>query len=58
MFHASWIRYDFNLKIENSAARKNLKNSSIYNDLAKAGVGVYNEFYRDTIKECENIFNL
>jgi hypothetical protein len=58
MYHASWIRSDFNLKIENSAARNNLKKSSIYRDLEKAGPGKYNEFYRSELKECENIFNI
>lgn len=58
MFHASWIRSDFNLKIENSAARKNLLKSSIFTDLHRAAPFVYNEFYRAEIQECENIFNL
>lgn len=58
MWHASWIRKDVNVKIENSAARNNIKRSSIYKDLENADIGVYNDFYRDTIKECENYFNL
>lgn len=58
MYHASWVRSNFNLKIENSSAKKNLLKSSIYKDLATAAPGVYNEFYRAEIKECENIFNL
>jgi hypothetical protein len=58
MYHASWIRSDFELKIRNSAARKSLEKSTIYSDLENAEVGVYNHFYRDTIKQCENIFNI
>lgn len=58
MHHQSWIRSDFNLKIENSAARNNLKKSSIYKDLENAAPGVYNEFYRKQLQECENIFNI
>lgn len=58
MHHASWIRKDFKLKIENSAARNNLRKSSIYDDLANAAPGVYNQFYRRELMECENIFNL
>lgn len=58
MHHYSWLRSDYNLKIENSAARNNLKRSSIYSDLEKAAPGVYNEFYRAELQECDNIFNL
>jgi hypothetical protein len=58
MYHASWIRKDFSVKIENSAARNNLKKSSIYKDLANAAPGYHCDFYRDTLKECENQFNL
>lgn len=58
MHHYSWLRSDYNLKIENSAARKNLRKSSIYRDLESAAPGVYNEFYRTELQQCENIFNL
>jgi ribosomal 30S subunit maturation factor RimM len=58
MYHASWIRSDVNLKIDNSAARNNLRKSSIYKDLEKAAPGVYNEFYRKELVTCENYFNL
>lgn len=58
MHHYSWVRSDYNLKIENSAARKNLRKSSIYDDLKNAAPGVYNQFYRQEIQPCENIFNL
>ena len=58
MHHFSWVRKDFNLKIENSAARNNLKRSSIYRDLENAKEGVYNEFYRANIVTCDNLFNL
>lgn len=58
MHHYSWLRSDYNLKIENSAARNNLRKSSIYDDLKNAAPGVYNQFYRRELTECENIFNL
>lgn len=58
MHHYSWLRSDYNLKIENSAARNNLRKSSIYRDLENAAPGIYNEFYRQELKQCENIFNL
>jgi len=58
MHHFSWYRSDYKLKIENSAARNNLRKSSIYEDLKNAAPGVYNQFYRQELKECENIFNL
>lgn len=58
MYHASWIRSDFEMKIQNSAARANLQRSSIYKDLAAAAPGIYNNFYRQTLQECPNYFNL
>jgi hypothetical protein len=58
MHHYSWVRSDYNLKIENSAAKNNLKKSSIYRDLENAKDGVYNEFYRATLVSCDNYFNL
>lgn len=58
MHHMSWIRPDFEVKINNSAARDNLKKSSIYADLEAAAPGVYNNFYRKTLEQCPNYFNL
>jgi hypothetical protein len=58
MHHYSWVRKDFEMKIQNSAARKNLLKSSIYRDLESAKEGSYNEFYRTELKRAENIFNL
>lgn len=58
MHHFSWIRKDINVKIENSAARNNLKKSSIYLDWETAAPGVYNEFYRSELLSCDNYFNL
>lgn len=58
MHHYSHCRRDINMKIENSSARNNLKKSSIYRDLQNAAPGVYNEFYRQNLKECANYFNL
>lgn len=58
MYHASWIREDFELKIANSPAVKNLRKSTILEDLKNARPGYYCKFYRKTLQECENIFNL
>lgn len=58
MIHASWLRSDYELKIQNSSARNNLRKSSIYKDLENAEPGVWNEFYRQTLRECANYFNL
>jgi hypothetical protein len=46
MHHYSWIRKDYNLKIRNSTARKNLERSTILNDLVDGKEGHYVEFYR------------
>jgi len=58
MHHYSWVRSDFEVKIQNSAARENLRKSTIYHDLAAAAPGVYNAFYRQNLQECPNYFNL
>lgn len=58
MWHASWYRKDYQIKINNSAARANIIKSTILQDLEKADVGVYNDFYRDTLKKCDNFFNI
>ena len=58
MHHFSWVRSEYELKIQNSAAKRNLLKSSIYRDLENAKEGVYNEFYRKELQKCENIFNL
>ena len=58
MYHASWIRKDFELKIANSPAVRNLRKSTILEDLKNACPGYYCKFYRKTLHECENIFNL
>ena len=58
MHHFSWVRQSIDRKINNSSARNNLLKSTIKQDLAKAAPGVYCDFYRDTIKECENKFGI
>lgn len=58
MYHASWIRKDFEMKIENSPAKANLRKSTIYEDLRNATAGYYCKFYRKHLTECENAFNL
>lgn len=46
MHHMSWIRKDYNLKIRNSTARRNLERSSILTDLRHSKEGYFVEFYR------------
>ena len=46
MHHYSWIRPDYELKIRNSTARRNLERSSILNDLLLAKEGYFVEFYQ------------
>jgi hypothetical protein len=46
MHHYSWVRSDFNQKIRNSTARRNLERSSILNDLLHAKEGYFVEFYQ------------
>lgn len=58
MWHASWYRKDYNVKINNSAARSNILKSTVFDDLERAEVGVYNHFYRDTLKRCDNFFDI
>lgn len=58
MWHASWIRKDFDMKIQNSPAVRNLMKSTIFEDLRNAAPGYYCKFYRKTLEEVPNIFNL
>lgn len=46
MHHYSWVRRDYNLKIRNSTARRNLERSTILNDLVLAKEGYFVEFYQ------------
>lgn len=46
MHHMSWIRRDYEKKIRNSTARRNLERSSIRNDLVFAKEGYFVEFYQ------------
>ena len=50
MHHYSWIRKDFNKKIRNSTARRNLERSSILNDLLLAKEGYFVQFYQRHLK--------
>lgn len=58
MFHASWIRKDFDKKIRNSTARANLERSTIREDLANAKPGYFCKFYQKTLMLVDNKFNL
>lgn len=46
MHHYSWVRPNFELKIRNSTARRNLERSTILNDLVLAKEGYFVEFYQ------------
>lgn len=50
MHHYSWIRKDFNKKIRNSTARRNLERSTILNDLVLAKEGYFVQFYQRHLK--------
>lgn len=58
LHHYSWVRKDYNLKIRNSTARKNLERSTILKDLMQAKEGHYVEFYRKRLTRCPNLFGI
>lgn len=58
MHHFSWIRRDIKKKIRNSTARENIEKSTIVSDYMDAKAGYYCEFYKATLVECENLFNI
>lgn len=45
MHHFSWVRKDYNMKIQNSTARNNILRSSILNDLVQCKEGDICQFY-------------
>lgn len=58
MHHFSWMRSDIKKKIRNSTARENIEKSTIVRDYMDAKAGYYCEFYKATLEECENLFNI
>jgi len=56
--HYSWVRNDYDLKIEYSSASGNIKKSTIREDLEKAKPGYYCQFYRKELQTCDNYFNI
>lgn len=50
MHHYSWVRKDYQKKIRNSTARRNLERSTILNDLLLAKEGYFVEFYQRHLK--------
>jgi hypothetical protein len=46
MHHYSWVRSDYQKKIRNSTARRNLERSSILKELLLAKEGYFVEFYQ------------
>jgi hypothetical protein len=59
MHHYSYLRVDLAKKIRNSTARRNIeKSKTLWDDYNNAAPGMYCEYYRTTLKKCDNIFNL
>lgn len=58
MHHASWIRDDYQSKIDNSTARSNIRRSTILNDLENAKPGYFCKFYQKTLHEVPNLFGI
>lgn len=58
MHHFSHVRRDINLKMQNSTARNSLLKSSLLEDYNNAAPGYYSKFYRDTLEEVPNRFNI
>lgn len=56
--HLSWVRKDFQTKINNSTARDNIKRSTILNDLLVAKEGSYCEFYQRRLERSNVSFGV
>jgi hypothetical protein len=58
MHHYSYVRKDFNTKIENSTARNNIRKNVLFEDLEKAKDGYYCRYYEKTLMSTPNLFSL
>ncbi len=58
MNHYSWVRKDYQQKVENSTARNNILRSSIYRDLEHARPGYFCRFYGKTLVEVPNKYGI
>jgi len=59
MHHYSWVRENFEMKLNNSSANfKGNRSEVIYNDLKNAKPGYFLQGYQRELVECENIFKL
>lgn len=58
MHHMSWLRENYDSKIENSTARNNIRRSTILNDLQNAKPGYFCKFYQKTLTEAPNLFGI
>lgn len=58
MVHASWIRKDYQGKINNSTAKANLERSTITEDLVSAKDGYFCKFYQKRLYTVENRFGI
>lgn len=58
MHHFSHVRKDYEKKIRNSTARKNLERSTIVKDLLEAKEGYFVEFYGKRLTRVENSFGI
>lgn len=58
LHHMSWIRDNYDSKIENSTARNNIRRSTVLSDLEHAKPGYFCRFYQKTLTEAPNLFGI
>ena len=58
MHHYSYVRKDFELKINNSSANLRRSRDVIYEDLREAKPGYKSKLYHRELQECPNYFNI
>lgn len=58
MHHYSYVRYDINMKIDNSSANLRRSRQTIYEELRDAKPGYVSRLYHRPLQECENYFNI
>lgn len=58
MHHMSWLRDDYNSKIENSTARNNIRKAVVFRDLENAAPGYFCQFYQKTLMATPNLFGI
>ena len=58
MYHASYVRRDIDMKINNSSANLKNRKQIIYDDIRLAAPGYFSKLYNEVLEECPNYFNL